>query len=310
MGRKNRNPFPFTVDPHKHTIVELMRGLFSRHNPYKVFTDFVEISAIALSNGLDRAQFQKREKRYLDIVKGYTREELNDFCRMFAELVLCYEQRVTALGAAGLKPDGFADVGDVLGSIFSLLEIGNDRLGQFFTPYSISAMMARMILSEDELREKTLSNGFVTVLEPACGAGGMVIAVAEMVHKLGFNYQKQMHAWCVDKDPCCVHMAYLQLSLLGIPATVVHGNSLTNETWDTWYTPIHIVGGWNYRLRNRLEKEKILIDRAAKAAQPVSEIIVAETASPESPDQDTGLRASQASSRKTHPKETRVSSSA
>ena len=32
-------------------------------------------------------------------------------------------------------------------------------------------------------------------------------------------------------------MAYIQLSLYGIPAVVIHGNTLTMETWSHWYTP-------------------------------------------------------------------------
>ena len=40
-----------------------------------------------------------------------------------------------------------------------------------------------------------------------------------------------------DIDIRCVWMAYIQLSLYGIPAVVIHGNTLTMETWSQWYTP-------------------------------------------------------------------------
>lgn len=43
-------------------------------------------------------------------------------------------------------------------------------------------------------------------------------------------------------------MTYLQLSLLHIPAVVVHGNALSLEEWGHWYTPAHILGGWRARL--------------------------------------------------------------
>jgi hypothetical protein len=36
-------------------------------------------------------------------------------------------------------------------------------------------------------------------------------------------------------------MAYIQLSLYGIPAMVIHGNTLTMEEWDRWYTPCALV---------------------------------------------------------------------
>jgi hypothetical protein len=53
----------------------------------------------------------------------------------------------------------------------------------------------------------------------------------------------------VDVDPKCVHMSYLQFSLLHIPAVIIHGNSLSLEEFGRWYTPAHIMNGWNWKLR-------------------------------------------------------------
>jgi hypothetical protein len=77
--------------------------------------------------------------------------------------------------------------------------------------------------------------------EPACGAGGMVIAYADALQSAVLNYQDSMHAICVDIDARCVHMTYLQLVLLHITAIVVHGNALSMEEWSRWYTPAHIM---------------------------------------------------------------------
>lgn len=46
-------------------------------------------------------------------------------------------------------------------------------------------------------------------------------------------------------------------SLLGIPAVVVHGNTLTQEEYSRWYTPFHILHGWNSRLAAKHEKESV-----------------------------------------------------
>jgi len=32
-------------------------------------------------------------------------------------------------------------------------------------------------------------------------------------------------------------MAYIQLSLYGNPAVIIHGNALTVEEWSHWFTP-------------------------------------------------------------------------
>ena len=77
----------------------------------------------------------------------------------------------------------------------------------------------------------------------------MIIALALELKEQGVNYQKQLHVTAVDVDAKCVHMTYLQLALLHIPAVVVHGNSLSLEEYGRWHTPAHIMNGWNYRLR-------------------------------------------------------------
>jgi hypothetical protein len=42
-------------------------------------------------------------------------------------------------------------------------------------------------------------------------------------------------------------MCYLQLSLLGIPAVVYNGNTLSMEMYSEWRTPMYIIGGWWYK---------------------------------------------------------------
>jgi hypothetical protein len=55
----------------------------------------------------------------------------------------------------------------------------------------------------------------------------------------------------VDVDEKAAHMAYIQLSLLGVPAIVIHGNTLSLQEWSHWYTPAHIFAGWSMKLRAR-----------------------------------------------------------
>jgi N-6 DNA Methylase len=239
-------------DPYKTAIIKLMREFSHSHDPYTVFSDFVEICALAISNRIDQSQFEPREKRYLEIVGKYKAEEVQRFAVMFAELQMCFRSRVDAIGDPGTPHVPGDGLGDVLGEIFVALELGNDRAGQFFTPYSVSSLMARLTVGDGApIRQQ----GFVTLQEPACGSAGMVVATAQAMHEAGLNYPEALHATCVDIDRRCVHMAYVQLSLLGIPAVVVHGNALSLDVWGVWYTPAHILVGWNRRLRRRRDKE-------------------------------------------------------
>ena len=60
-------------------------------------------------------------------------------------------------------------------------------------------------------------------------------------------------------------MAYIQLSLLDIPAIVMQGNSLAMTTWSHWLTPAHLVDGWECRLDGRVAC------KTASVAQPATQ---------------------------------------
>ncbi|PCE30287.1 N-6 DNA methylase [Burkholderia ubonensis] len=242
--------FAREADPHQAELVKLIKQFGYAHRMSTVFADFVEIASITLSNSVDKPQFDPREKRYLEIVGKYTRDEVQLFARMFAELTLSFEHR---LGVDdGLPPGTLPSPGnltDVLGETYMMLGMGNDRAGQFFTPYCVSRLMAGMTIGD---RSGAIEqDGFIRMEEPACGAGGMVIAAADALLSIGENYQQTLHATCIDVDVRCVHMTYLQLSMMHIPAIVVHGNTLSGEVWGMWYTPAHILGGWRAKLRQR-----------------------------------------------------------
>jgi hypothetical protein len=263
--------FNYTADEHQRNFVSLMKQFSYGHHLDTVFRDFVELAALAISNSVDRAQFEPREKRYLEIVGKYKKEEVERFPLMLAELTLAFEKRVSVMAAARERGVMASNLTDVLGETYMMLELGNERSGQFFTPYAISKLMAGVIGGDAVARAD--AQGFARVHEPTCGAGGMIIATAEAFHDAGLNYQQAMHATCIDIDPCCVHMTYLQLSLLHIPAIVVHGNALTLEVWGHWFTPAHVVGGWGRKLRERrtLDLMRSLMGGASTAGGPCDE---------------------------------------
>ena len=224
---------------HQKELVKLIGGLAYRHSQWQVFSDFVEMAAISISNAVDFAQRDKREERYLEIVKRYTPDELQRFPQMFGELTLALE-------------DGPSDV---LGRTFHDLELHNKWAGQFFSPYHLCRMMAKMTIGDtNHLEQRIRERGFVTAQEPAAGSGAMIIALAHEMRDAGINYQRHFHVKAVDVDLKCVHMAYLQFSLLHIPAVIVHGNSLNLEEFGRWFTPAHIMDGWDWKLRRPSEE--------------------------------------------------------
>ena len=114
------------------------------------------------------------------------------------------------------------------------MEVLNARVGQFFTPYSVSRLIANMTLQD--IGSVIAANGFVTMAEPAAGAGGMVLAAADALQENGFDPSMQMLVHAVDIAPLCFHMTYVQTTLRGIPALVQLGDTLRLTTSESAWT--------------------------------------------------------------------------
>ena len=197
----------------------------------EAFSDFLEMSHIALAQPFYKDA--KMEERYLEVAGKYKKDELEKYARMLA---------ITAEALAEKHHD-------FLGEVFMGNEMGDAYKGQFFTPYQISSFMAQINLLDIE--EHIKQKGWFSMIEPTCGSGGMVIACAEAITQKGYTPSKVMACQAQDIDSLCSKMAYIQLSLLDIPARVVLGNSLLNEEDEVLYTPAFIREGW----MEKLEKE-------------------------------------------------------
>lgn len=248
------------LDQHQQECAKLMRENCHRHRLHEVFRDFCELSALSFSNAVDKLQFETREARYLDIAKRYEREDLNRFARMLACVTMSLE--------GGFK--------DCLGELFMTLELGDHWRGQYFTPYTVSYLMAKMTMGTSR-SDIEAAGGFITLSEPTVGAGGMVIAAAQALHEEGINYQQCLHVTAQDIDATAVHMAYIQLALLHVPALVIHGDSLACSCWQHWATPAHVLGFWDIRLKRRADAR---IEGVQMSASPEPEAAVVVQAAP------------------------------
>jgi len=124
---------------------------------------------------------------------------------------------------------------DVLGDVYMKSGMGTKITGQFFTPFHLSVLTARLSL---ESSIQSLRDGMtkLTLNEPTCGGGAMIIAAAKVLQEEGINYQKVMEVVAQDLDWKGVYMCYVQLSLLGISAICVQGDTLS-EPFDPNRTP-------------------------------------------------------------------------
>ncbi len=223
----------FTIPAQKKEFISLFEETARYHHRFKVFCDFVTISAISLRNS---CSFSKAlEDEYHLIMKSYEPKDQERLCKLLA---------ITVQGLE-LAPEDF------LGDIFMSLEFGDARRGQFYTPQNVSKMMAEMQFShlDELLKEKP----FVTVSEPACGAGGMILPIVDILLRAGHSPAETIWVQAIDVDRTAALMCYIQLSLWAIPAQVIVGNCLTLEVREVWHTPMHYLKGW----KSRLEREPL-----------------------------------------------------
>jgi len=194
----------------------------SRHRErHEVLADFLEMAVCAIRKKtvLPGPEADAIEAQYMAVVGRNAVEDV----RAMPELL-----GITALAVQ----DGGCDF---LGQVVVELGLPSQHMGQFFTPYDVSRMMAEMTF--DTVDEIIAEQGFVTVQEPACGAGGMIIAAADAIEARGFDIARQLYVDGTDISLLCFRMAYLQTSLRGVPATIRRGNTLSGEVFDIANTP-------------------------------------------------------------------------
>ena len=218
----------------RKAFIDLFNTIARHRHRYEVFKDFVTVAAIAIHNAARKDETLEAE--YMDIVGRYTKEEAISLSHLLAMLVNMLEPTPR----------------DVLGTLFMDLNLGSSHTGQFFTPHHISELMALIGYGE---QLENLDVPFVTLSEPACGAGGMVLAFVKVMIGKGHNPAKRLWAQCQDIDRTAALMCYLQLALWHVPAAVIVGNTLANEQREVFYTPAHYLHGWRYKLEGRWKRK-------------------------------------------------------
>lgn len=220
-----------TTDEARRQFISVFRDTARNLRRWEVFSDFITLAA----SELDMARIRTPEniERSREICAKYSGSDISNLHTLFCLMVCALE----------------AKFNDFLGAIFMELELGDDRNGQYFTPYHVQSLMAKLLMPDVE--QTIRREGFVTVSDPASGAAGMIVAYAENLLEAGYNPSEHMFASCIDIDAIAADMAFIQLSLLGIPAEVVTGNTLTMLLNRVRYTPIYYINNFEKRLEEQ-----------------------------------------------------------
>lgn len=184
-------------DDHQKAFLKIFNSLCGRFNRWQVWQDFVMVTAIEISNATDKKNAPERTKTYQTIISKYSDAEQEKFAELLGEVIMGMEQ----------NPDQ-----DFLGELYMLCELGNDASGQFFTPYDVCRCMVEISGGSNPAAENA---GFFSVSDPACGAGALLIAFANLCRRKNICYHDKVLFVAQDIDLIAGLMCYIQLSFLG-----------------------------------------------------------------------------------------------
>lgn len=223
-------------------FLDIFKPLCYSRSSWQVWADLITAIACSLSNATDRTsgRYEQREREYEQCIKRL--ETVEAPAKLMAIIVMALEK----------NPEQ-----DFLGKIFMNLNLGNHWKGQFFTPYNVCRMMSEVTCGEidSQIEEK----GYISVCDPACGAGATLIASANTMKRSKYNFQDHVLFVGQDIDRIAGLMCYIQLSLLGCAGYICIANTLTNpltghvlfpqenEGQELWRTPMFQSDVWAWR---------------------------------------------------------------
>ncbi len=223
-------------------FLQVFRQLCTARSPWEVWADLMSMIACSISNAVDRTpeHFERREKEYMSCLERMGSNEL--LSQLFGIIVTALEN----------EPEQ-----DFLGKMYMNLELGNHWKGQFFTPYNVCKMMSEITCGDADRRIE--EQGYISINDPACGAGATLIAAVNSLKNGKHNFQNHVLFVGQDIDRIVGMMCYIQLSLLGCAGYISIGNSLTNpltgdvlfpqerEGQELWFMPMFQSEVWAMR---------------------------------------------------------------
>ena len=251
--------------PDAKSFNKVFQQLSHMHDAWTVWCDFVTMMACLFSAS---AEFcggpyaAGRTEMLNATARRYTEEEMRQFSELFGILIEAMERNPCQ---------------DFLGNLYMSLDFGNSWRGQYFTPWSVAYMMAEMTVGS-ELKPAD-GRDYVSVCDPCCGAGVLLIAMAAAYSKNnpGRNYQQEVLFAAQDIDRVVALMCFVQLSILGCAGYVVIGDSLRGplcgsdlfpipgDGYEIWYTPMWFHPVWELRRQKQLKERLPPAPQAGRA---------------------------------------------
>lgn len=199
-----------------------------RYRVDELFRDGVEAAFCAVFKPWEATPEarDKREERYMQIVRRYTRDTSEQENPQGYQIVRDVFPGLMSRLVMDIRDNGPRDF---LGAVAGALGTLSPHLGQFFTPDSVSQLCAGLSVSIEEVKRECAKKGYTSIMEPACGAGGILLAVAKMMREADLSTGRQALMYGIDISPQSFHMCSLQLALNNVSAVIYLGDGLSAD---------------------------------------------------------------------------------
>ncbi len=233
------------IDAEKE-FIKLFKSLCDTRSSWQVWTDLMGAFSCTIANvgnlDPDKGRIASREEEYESCIEHLGGVEVPS--QIFAALTMALDKDSEQ---------------DFLGRMFMELELGSNWHGQFFTPFTVSQMMAQASIDPDKVRRQIEEKGWISVNDSSCGAGSTLIGAVAVLSRAGIRWQQHVAFVANDIDRIAAQMCYIQLSLLGCAGYVAVTNTLTNpitgsvlfprekDGQEFYYTPMWWNDIWTHR---------------------------------------------------------------
>ena len=194
---------------------------FQMASPRTAFLDFIHLALDAFLS--DHTPEHPREKHYMSIIKGYSKED----ARRFGKLLAC---------VVGYMQDTGAECLSVLWEEYA----SSSELGQFFTPREVCEMMARITMGDEVEWSRYSPERRCWISDPSCGAGRCFTSVLEGVGK-GRQDLIVFHGIDIDRTVC--EVAALNMLFFNANSVILHGDTISLNVWGGYETHHSAFGG-------------------------------------------------------------------
>lgn len=234
------------------SMLDLLKLTRGRIAPRDVFCDFIKMAAHRLSFPFDPVHREERAGVPKEVLKKFTKPERVQLEEGLRDMARHYERVVD---------QGIVD--DLLSWVYQELGM-TGKHGIEYTPGDVATLQAKMAFMGQ--KPALPETGYFTIDDSACGSGNLFLFTAKELMDAGFNLCRHVVMQGTDISINSVYMSYLQLSFHAIPAVIIHGNTLTLEEYDRWYTPTYILGKWVWRCPMPFGTQRSMSDELLKMA--------------------------------------------